>query len=216
MLSTAGTASAEDPVQRADHPASPVRVLRAARSPTSRSVKNAAGMTVNDVVMALSTGALRRWLEDHDALPDSPLVAAVPISVRTDEEAGTAGNRISGMIAALPTQLASPLDRLQTVHEAMRVAKEQHGALPADLLSGRHPVRHPGAGRSGGAAQRAAPAAGAGQPVQPLRLQRARAQRPAVFRAAPSCWRTTRSAPSPMVRGSTSRSSAIGIRCSSA
>ncbi len=67
--------------------------------------------------MALSTGALRRWLEDHDALPDSPLVAAVPISIRTPEQAGTAGNRISGMMAALPTQLASPLDRLQVVHE---------------------------------------------------------------------------------------------------
>jgi diacylglycerol O-acyltransferase / wax synthase len=98
-------------------------------------IKNAAGLTVNDVVMALSTGALRRWLEDHEALPDSPLVAAVPVSVRTTEEMGTAGNRISGLFAALPTQLANPLDRLRAVHEAMRVAKEQHGALPADLLS---------------------------------------------------------------------------------
>jgi WS/DGAT/MGAT family acyltransferase len=100
-----------------------------------KAVKNAAGMTVNDVVMALSAGALRRWLEEHDALPDSPLVAAVPISIRTADEAGTAGNRISGMMAALPTQLPSPLDRLRTVHESMLVAKEQHGALPADLLS---------------------------------------------------------------------------------
>jgi diacylglycerol O-acyltransferase len=99
-----------------------------------KKVKNAAGITVNDVVLALSTGALRRWLEDHDALPDSPLVAAVPISIRTPEQAGTAGNQISGMMAALPTQLASPLDRLQVVHESMRAAKEQHGALPADLL----------------------------------------------------------------------------------
>ncbi len=100
-----------------------------------KQVKNAAGMTVNDVVMALSTGALRRWLEDHDALPPSPLVAAVPISIRTPEQAGTGGNRISGMMAALPTQLASPLDRLSAVHESMLEAKEQHGALPADLLS---------------------------------------------------------------------------------
>jgi diacylglycerol O-acyltransferase / wax synthase len=98
-------------------------------------VKNAAGLTVNDVVMALATGALRRWLLDHEALPDSPLVAAVPVSVRTKEQVGTAGNRISGLFAALPTQLPDPLDRLRAVHEAMRVAKEQHGALPADLLS---------------------------------------------------------------------------------
>jgi diacylglycerol O-acyltransferase / wax synthase len=92
-------------------------------------------MTVNDVVMARSAGALRRWLEDHDALPPSPLVAAVPISIRTAEEAGTAGNRVSGMMAALPTQLASPLDRLQTVHESKLAANEQHNAMPADLLS---------------------------------------------------------------------------------
>ncbi|MCW2550205.1 MAG: wax ester synthase/diacylglycerol acyltransferase [Mycobacterium sp.] len=99
-----------------------------------KAVKNAAGLTVNDVVMALATGALRRWLELHHALPESPLVAAVPISVRTDEQKGSAGNRISGLVAALPTQLADPVERLHVVHEAMRAAKEQHGALPADLL----------------------------------------------------------------------------------
>jgi diacylglycerol O-acyltransferase / wax synthase len=100
-----------------------------------KAVKTASGLTVNDVVMALATGALRRWLHAHRALPASPLVAAVPVSVRTADEAGTAGNRISGLIAALPTHLPDPLDRLHTVHEAMRAAKEQYGALPADLLS---------------------------------------------------------------------------------
>jgi diacylglycerol O-acyltransferase / wax synthase len=100
-----------------------------------KAVKNAARMTVNDVVMALATGALRRWLEDQDALPGSPLVAAVPISVRTKDQIGTGGNRVSALIAALPTQLPSPLDRLRVVHESMRAAKEQHGALPAALLS---------------------------------------------------------------------------------
>jgi WS/DGAT/MGAT family acyltransferase len=100
-----------------------------------KAVKRAAGLTVNDVVMALATGELLRWLQDHDALPHSPLVAAVPISVRSAEQAGAAGNRISGLIAALPTHLPDPMQRLLQVHEAMRAAKEQHGALPADLLS---------------------------------------------------------------------------------
>jgi diacylglycerol O-acyltransferase len=100
-----------------------------------RAVKNAAGVTVNDVVMALCAGALRRWLADHDALPPGPLVAAVPVSVRTEAERGTHGNRVSSMIAPLPTNLDRPLDRLQAAHEAMRAAKEQHGALPADLLA---------------------------------------------------------------------------------
>jgi diacylglycerol O-acyltransferase len=98
-------------------------------------VKNAYGVTVNDVVMALCAGALRRWLADHHALPNVPLIAAVPVSVRTQAQKGTLGNRVSTMLAVLPTQLASPPKRLRMVHEAMRAAKEQHGALPADLLA---------------------------------------------------------------------------------
>jgi len=98
-------------------------------------VKNAQGCTVNDVVMALCTGALRRWLLDHEALPDSPLIAAVPVSIRSDAQQGAGGNRVSTMIAPIPTDIADPGERLALVHEAMRAAKEQHGALPADLLA---------------------------------------------------------------------------------
>ncbi len=100
-----------------------------------KTVKRAAGCTVNDVVMALTAGALRSWLLDHGALPDGPLVAAVPVSVRTAAQQGTGGNRVSTMTAPLATHLADPLARLRHAHEAMRAAKEQHGALPADLLS---------------------------------------------------------------------------------
>jgi WS/DGAT/MGAT family acyltransferase len=100
-----------------------------------RAVKNAAGTTVNDVVMALCAGALRRWLADHDALPDEPLIAAVPVSVRTEEQKGTGGNRVSSIVGPLPTNLDDSAARLSAAHEAMRAAKEQHGALPADLLA---------------------------------------------------------------------------------
>jgi WS/DGAT/MGAT family acyltransferase len=100
-----------------------------------KDVKNAAGVTVNDVVMALTAGALRSWLLDHDALPPRPLVAGVPVSVRTDEQKGTHGNRVSSMLAPLPTHLDDPLERLTSAQDAMRAAKEQHGALPADLLA---------------------------------------------------------------------------------
>jgi WS/DGAT/MGAT family acyltransferase len=100
-----------------------------------KAVKNAAGVTVNDVVLAISAGVLRRWLISHDALPDGPLVAAIPVSVRTQAQQGTLGNRVSAMLAQLPTHLADPLDRLRAVHEATRVAKEQHGAIPASLLA---------------------------------------------------------------------------------
>ncbi len=100
-----------------------------------KKVKDASGTTVNDVVMALSTGALRRWLLDHDALPEAPLVAAVPVSVRTEEQKGTLGNRVSSLISTIPTNLADPHARLLACHESMRAAKEQHGALPADMLA---------------------------------------------------------------------------------
>jgi diacylglycerol O-acyltransferase / wax synthase len=62
-------------------------------------------------------------------------VAAVPVSIRTEEQKGAHGNRVSSVIAALPTHLADAAGRLAAVHEAMRAAKEQHNALPADLLT---------------------------------------------------------------------------------
>jgi len=100
-----------------------------------RAVKSTAKVSVNDVVMAMCAGALRAWMTSHDALPAAPLIAAVPVSVRTEEQKGTHGNRVSSMMAPLPTHLADPLERLRVAHDAMRAAKEQHGALPADLLA---------------------------------------------------------------------------------
>ncbi|MCW2667693.1 MAG: acyltransferase [Frankiales bacterium] len=99
-----------------------------------KQVKSAFGVTVNDVVMAVCAGGLRRWLQAHDELPSQPLLAMVPISVRTPAQQGTFGNRVSGMIAALPTHLPDPVERLRAAHEAMRAAKEQHGAVSAEVL----------------------------------------------------------------------------------
>jgi WS/DGAT/MGAT family acyltransferase len=97
-----------------------------------KALKNGTGLTVNDVVMALCAGALRRYLNDHNALPDDPLVAAVPVSIRAEGE--KLGNRVSSMLAPLPTNVDDPAERLRLTHQAMLAAKEQHGALPADLL----------------------------------------------------------------------------------
>lgn len=102
--------------------------------PAVKTVKRAFGVTVNDVVMAGCAGGLRRWLEKHDELPDGPLLAMVPVSIRTEEQRGTFGNRVSAMIAALPTHLDDPVERLQAAHEAMRAAKEQHAAIDAEVL----------------------------------------------------------------------------------
>jgi diacylglycerol O-acyltransferase len=99
-----------------------------------KAVKNAHRVTVNDVVVSLCAGAVRRWLIEHDDLPDDPLVAQIPVSVRTDEEFGTFGNRILLMAAPVFTDEPDPVRRLERTHEALLVMKERHRALPAALL----------------------------------------------------------------------------------
>ncbi len=84
--------------------------------------------------MAVCAGAVRRWLLEHDELPGEPLVAQIPVSVRTGEQLGTFGNRIMLMAAPLFTDEPDPVLRLQQTHEAMREMKERHRALPAELL----------------------------------------------------------------------------------
>ena len=109
--------------------------LRAVAFSDVHDVKTALGTTVNDVLMAMCAGALRRWLEELDALPDKPLVAAVPVSTRTPEDEGSAGNRLTMMFASLPTDEPDLMTRARRAHESMRGAKEFHGALPANLLA---------------------------------------------------------------------------------
>lgn len=99
-----------------------------------KAVKNHLGLTVNDVVIALCTGALREWLLEHDELPDEPLVAMVPVSVRTPEQVGTYGNRVSVITAPIPTDEPDPRRRVELIHESMRSAKERHKAVPASIL----------------------------------------------------------------------------------
>jgi diacylglycerol O-acyltransferase len=99
-----------------------------------KQVKNDHGVTVNDVVVSICAGTVRRWLDEHDELPDEPLVTQVPVSVRTSEQEGTYGNRIMLMSAPLFTNVADPVERLRSTHEALRSMKERHQALPAELL----------------------------------------------------------------------------------
>ncbi len=96
--------------------------------------KDVHGTTVNDVVVSICAGAVRRWLVGHEELPDVPLVVQVPVSVRTTKQAGTYGNRIILMSAPLFTDEADPARRLARTHEALKGMKERHRALPATLL----------------------------------------------------------------------------------
>jgi diacylglycerol O-acyltransferase / wax synthase len=98
-------------------------------------IKNELGIKVNDVVVALCATGLRNWLIEHDALPDRPLVALVPVSVRGDDEHGTFGNKVSGMVLPIATDVEDPHERLLRTHEILKRAKERHQALPASLMT---------------------------------------------------------------------------------
>lgn len=99
-----------------------------------RKVARAHGVSVNDVVMTLCTTALRSWLAERDALPDEPLVVAVPVAVRKGAAGETVGNQISAMVAPLPTNVADPVERLRRMGATMRAAKRRFALAPAGWL----------------------------------------------------------------------------------
>lgn len=86
------------------------------------------GTTLNDVVLAICGGALRRYLEGHNELPDKSLVAAVPVSLRELGDASNT-NQVAGMTCELASDIADPIKRLRAVNENARKAKKQLGAV---------------------------------------------------------------------------------------
>ena len=95
-----------------------------------KSVKNAAGVTVNDVVLAMCSGALRYYLLEQNALPDTPLIAMVPVSLRTEDEADAGGNLVGAILCNLATDADDPMQRLLTISESMRSNKTVFSQLP--------------------------------------------------------------------------------------
>jgi diacylglycerol O-acyltransferase len=90
--------------------------------------------TTNDVVLALCSGALRRYLLDQNALPDEPLIAAVPVSIRRDES--VAGNEIAAALINLATHLSDPVQRFMMIKGSMDYNKERFRQMtPAQLLA---------------------------------------------------------------------------------
>ncbi|MBB2911578.1 WS/DGAT/MGAT family acyltransferase [Streptosporangium becharense] len=100
-----------------------------------RSMAKSFGVSVNDVVMTLCASALRSWLCERDALPDRPLIAAIPVAVRRPGVTDTIGNQISAMIAPIPTNMACPTQRLHTMGQTMRLVKRRFELSPATWLS---------------------------------------------------------------------------------
>jgi WS/DGAT/MGAT family acyltransferase len=101
-----------------------------------KAIKGALGGTVNDVVLAVVTGALREHVirrgRDTEGLE---LKAMVPISIRADTERGALGNRVAAMYAPLPVYSADPLERFRIVHEAMGDLKQSGQAVGAEVLT---------------------------------------------------------------------------------
>ena len=99
-----------------------------------RAAKAATGTTVNDVVLAVAGGALRAYLEERDELPDSSLLASVPVSVREQSRRSAGANKVSSLFTRLGTDVEDPLERLEAMAVSNTQAKEHHQAISADSL----------------------------------------------------------------------------------
>jgi diacylglycerol O-acyltransferase / wax synthase len=104
------------------------------------------GSTVNDAVLALTGGALRRYLLGTHALPLVPLVAMVPISQR-DSGSATGGNQLSALFTTLGTDIADPATRLAEITRVTRLAKRRHDETGVASLSGLSDLVPPRAGQ---------------------------------------------------------------------
>jgi diacylglycerol O-acyltransferase / wax synthase len=100
-----------------------------------RRIKDAAGVTINDVVLAVCSAALRGHLEDHGGIPGQPLVAAVPVSIRTDDQAAMTSNQVSAMLVELGATIDEPMTRLHAIAASSRAAKTQHQVVGPDIIS---------------------------------------------------------------------------------
>jgi len=99
-----------------------------------KAVARASGGTLNDVVLALSAAALRKYLLEQNALPDQPLVAMLPVNIRPKDDAG-GGNAVGAILASLATDVADPAERLARIIASTKSAKEQlQGMSKAAIL----------------------------------------------------------------------------------
>jgi WS/DGAT/MGAT family acyltransferase len=98
-----------------------------------RTLAKAADCTLNDLVLALCGGALRRFLLERDSLPEKPLTAGIPVSVRPKDDQGT-GNAISFIVATLGTDIDDAAERLQAIRASVRHAKAHVQSLPRQAM----------------------------------------------------------------------------------
>ncbi|MFE9322338.1 wax ester/triacylglycerol synthase family O-acyltransferase [Nocardia sp. NPDC052278] len=93
----------------------------------------AADVTVNDIFMAAFSGALQRYLQELEAVPNGPIVGQIPVNVR-DLNPGSMGNALAFVYARLHSEIADPLVRLRAVHRSTMAAKGFHRTLPSSAV----------------------------------------------------------------------------------
>jgi WS/DGAT/MGAT family acyltransferase len=128
----------EIPRTRFNGPVSPHRVFEAksfSLADVKQIRKRVEGATVNDVILTVVGGALRRYLDHHGELPKETLNAFVPISTRTEAQKGTAGNQVAGMFVRLHTNEADAVSRLEKVYHTTVNSKEMAKAVGARSMT---------------------------------------------------------------------------------
>ncbi len=93
-------------------------------------IKDAAGVTVNDVILAMCAGALRAYLIEQDALPDKPLIAMVPVNLRDEDDQSSGGNQVGAILCNLATDESDPAKRLAAINASISGNKEVFLQLP--------------------------------------------------------------------------------------
>ena len=119
-------------------PLSPNRVFATTTLPLEdfKKVKSALGVTINDVVLAISGGAVMRYLASRGERVDRSLVAGVPVSTdKPDDVARLGGNKVSNMFTTLATDVADPVARVRSIHDVTKEAKVAQNILGADTMA---------------------------------------------------------------------------------
>nr|WHV03932.1 putative wax ester synthase/acyl-CoA:diacylglycerol acyltransferase [uncultured bacterium] len=126
------SASIQAPRTRFNEMVGPHRVADAAVFSLDdfKAIKNAAGVTLNDVAVSVVGGGLRKYLQYYNELPETSLAAGIPMDMHTRRAATDENNQIASMVAPIHTDIGDPMARLKAVHESMNIAKQSNATNP--------------------------------------------------------------------------------------